>query len=288
LTLCAYVAHHPVIPAGIVVDVDSAELGTAESSLTHTAFHGALTVLHRIPSKIEAVRVTGPSVWGVDLSRSNGAVIKINGARKLMQLPVTRDGECADYPVTTARVVIQPHVSEIDVRCAVALYRAFADLIPASLDRLSRSESVAAAEARTAVNRAALGKVASSIIGAIIGATPHDVERVTFCSAGRILDSDYRSAVSGITDKVLTASPVDSLEAEAGRIIRQDTVAFKPSPLRGLPRDVPHQTGLPANLYFRNAINHHLYGAFAIIVVAAPRDVSAALRYLLSACARDQ
>jgi hypothetical protein len=74
----------------------------------------------------------------------------------------------------------------------------------------------------------------------VTAASPRQVERVSFRAAGRIADPDHGTpAVSRIANQFLLAAAVDPVKPEVDWIRRHGSGAFKPAPLRRLPREIP-------------------------------------------------
>jgi hypothetical protein len=85
---------------------------------------------------------------------------------------------------------------------------------------------------------------------------------------------DRYAAVPWISNQILAATSVDTLEPEVRRVRRHDSGALKTAPLRLSAVQVTQRRSGATDLDLRGAVNHHLYGAFSALGAAAAGDHS--------------
>jgi hypothetical protein len=269
LALRAHVADYPIVTARIVIHIDCSKLAIPQATLPHTAVDRVLAILYRITAYVDPVGIAKTSVRWINLSRSDISVLEVHRARELVHLAIARNGERPHYPIATAWIVVYPNVSKIHAGCSIALNRALAYIFAASIDCLGSGKAISATYASCATVWRALWKFTAPILGPVIKTTPHNVKSVPFGSSIRVFDADNGSTVSRIAYQVLPAAAVNPLEAEAGRVVGQDSVAFKPAPLRWLAGEIPNRSVLAVNTHLGHSIHHHFNSALAIVGIAA-------------------
>jgi hypothetical protein len=245
--------------------------------------------------------LTAVAVEWIDLGRTDAAVVKVHRAGKPERLAATSAVHLhrTDHPVVAARVIVNIDSPENDVGAPETIECPLADFLPANANGLFRGEPErrtvtvsipvagesitrrVAARARDgrAVTEAVpvAGKsvpIAGKSIARRVAAKavvtpasrPDQVEGVTFRTAVPILNPHHgRTAAPGITDQVLPTSAVDPLEPEVRGIVGHPAGAFEAAPLRRLTGYGPQDGIISAHFHFRDAIHHHLNGAFAFV-----------------------